>query len=666
MKFTHVLEPIRINQLEIRNRIYRSGHGTYFGKGKVNDTLVAYHEERAKSGIGLSTTEVTVVHPSSASQPTIWGWDDSVIAGYRDLSNAAHKHGMKMFTQIWHGGQHWPGFDGIGWSASAVPSPWGPVPIAMNQEQIEEIIACFAATAVRAREGGMDGIEVHFGHGYLIQQFLSPISNLRADGYGGSLENRMRFGREVLLAARKAVGDDYPIGIRISDANIEGGVTIAECAEVVGKLCAEGLLDFVNGSMGSYHSVPSMLPGMDTPVGSMIPAAGPILAGANPYTKTQRKVVRMTAGRFQTLEEADQLIRSDVADMVAIVRAMIADPQLMTKTLAGKAEDVRPCIGCNQGCVGGIMGPLHQMGCTVNPVVGFERTLSEDLIQKTATPKKVVIVGGGPAGMEAARMAATVGHKVVLFEAQSSLGGAVNIAKRAPNLHPIGDIALWLEREIYRLGVDVRLATYAEKSEIDAEKPDAVIIATGSTPRMDGWQANVPDMRARGMVQPHVHSSHTIFDVPTGKLGKTAVIYDDVGHFEALAVAEYLVKQGVAVTFITKHPQIAPKMFATMRLDPVLKRLHQGQFDFVPRSRIVEIDKDTVNYVPLEGEKLRTAKADIVVFVADNLPLLDVHQSLLDDAALASRRTVKLVGDAKSPRDLQAAIADGHMAGRFV
>ena len=296
----------------------------------------------------------------------------------------------------------------------------------------------------------------------------------------------------------------------------------------------------------------------------MIPAAGPILAGANPYTKTQRKVVRMTAGRFQTLEEADQLIRSDVADMVAIVRAMIADPQLMTKTLAGKAEDVRPCIGCNQGCVGGIMGPLHQMGCTVNPVVGFERTLSEDLIQKTATPKKVVIVGGGPAGMEAARMAATVGHKVVLFEAQSSLGGAVNIAKRAPNLHPIGDIALWLEREIYRLGVDVRLATYAEKSEIDAEKPDAVIIATGSTPRMDGWQANVPDMRARGMVQPHVHSSHTIFDVPTGKLGKTAVIYDDVGHFEALAVAEYLVKQGVAVTFITKHPQIAPKMFATM------------------------------------------------------------------------------------------------------
>jgi 2,4-dienoyl-CoA reductase-like NADH-dependent reductase (Old Yellow Enzyme family) len=662
MKFTHVLEPIRINQVEVKNRIFRSGHGTYFGKGRVNDTLVAYHEERAKNGVGLSTSEVTVVHPSSASQPTIWGWDDSVIPGFRDLSTAAHRHGMKMFAQIWHGGHHWPGLDGIAWSASAVPSPWGPVPIAMSEEQIQEMIASFAATSVRAREGGMDGIELHFGHGYLVQQFFSPFTNLRTDRYGGSLENRMRFGREILLAVRKAVGNDYATGIRISDSNAPGGVTIEECAQMVKLFCQEGLIDFVNGSMGSYHSVASMLPAMDTPVGAMLPAARPIVAGAN----ATRNVVRMTAGRFQTLEEADQLIRDDQADMVAIVRAMIADPEVMTKTLAGRAEDVRPCIGCNQGCVGGIMGPMHQMGCTVNPAVGFESTLSESLIRPAATPRKVVVVGGGPAGMEAARVAALCGRHVVLFEAQSDLGGAINIAKRAPHLHPAGDITLWLEREIFRLGVDVRLATYAERDEIIAENPDVVIVATGSVPRTDGLQSDTPGLLTQGIDQPHVHTSHEIFDVPLSTLGKTAVVYDDVGHYEAIGVAEYLVKQGLHVTFITRHPQLAPKMVATSRVEPALVRLQDGgNFDFVPRARIVEIGKNNVQHVPLQGVQLRTVAADTVVFVTNNQSLIDVHDSLRDSAK-SRPFTLKLIGDALSPRDIQAAITDGHMAGRFI
>jgi thioredoxin reductase len=405
-----------------------------------------------------------------------------------------------------------------------------------------------------------------------------------------------------------------------------------------------------------------MLPATETPVGAMLPAAGPIIAAAN----ATKNVVRMTAGRFQTLEEADQLIREGTADMVAIVRAMIADPDVMSKTLAGRADEIRPCIGCNQGCVGGILGPAGQIGCTVNPTVGFEQTLHEDLIIRTDQSKKVVVVGGGPAGMEAARLAALSGHRVILFEASSQLGGAINLAKRAPNLRSLGDINLWLEREIYRLGVDVRISTYAEREDILAQAPDAVIIATGSAPRMDGIQADTPALPALGMEQSHVHSSQDIFDVPVSQLGKSAVVYDDTGHYEAIGVAEYLISRGLGVTFITRLPMMSPTIARTTRLEPALRRLNEGDFEFIPRARIVEIGKSEVQYVPLEGKRIKHAPADTVVFISGNQPLTEVHESLTRGQNEPPSFILKLAGDAQSPRDLQFAILEGHMAGRFL
>jgi 2,4-dienoyl-CoA reductase-like NADH-dependent reductase (Old Yellow Enzyme family)/thioredoxin reductase len=667
MKFTHVLRPILINRTEVKNRIFRSAHGTYFGKGVINDKLIAYHEARAKSGVGLSTLEVTVVHPTSATNPGVFAWDDTVIPGFRALSGAVQRYGMKMFVQLWHGGHHWPGWDGIAWSASNIPSPWGPTPLAMDEEKIAEIINAFAAAAVRVREGGMDGVELHFGHGYLVHQFFSPYTNDRTDRYGGTLNKRMRFGREILAAVRAAVGADFPVGIRISDSNAPGGVTVAECTEIVRSYCGDGLLDFVNGSMGSYHSVASMLPAMQTPVGAMMPAAGPIVAGANNMRGHDTQgVVRMVAGRFQTLEEADQLIRQDEADMVAIVRAMVADPDLVKKTLEGRAEDVRPCIGCNQGCVGGIMGPAGQMGCVVNPAVGFERTLAEDLIVPALLARKVIIIGGGPAGMEAARLAALSGHQVTLFEAHSRLGGAVNLAAQAPNLRPIGDITLWLEREIYRLGVDVRLSSYAEPQDVLALQPDSVIVATGSSPRMDGWQAGTPGLPVTGTGQKHVYSSHDIFAVPAAALGRHAVVYDDVGHYEAVSVAEHLIRHGVAVTFITRHAQFAPGMAATARVEPALERLEAGEFTLVTRARLISINAASVDYAALAGERHHTVPADVVVLITKNVPMTELHDQLITGRNAPPSFALQLVGDALSPRDLQAAIADGHMAGRGI
>jgi 2,4-dienoyl-CoA reductase-like NADH-dependent reductase (Old Yellow Enzyme family)/threonine dehydrogenase-like Zn-dependent dehydrogenase len=661
VKLTHILQPITINRLEIKNRVFRPGHGTYYGQGGISDALIAYHEARARAGVGLSTLEVCCVHPSTSSNRTIYGWSDSIIPDFQRIASAMHRHGMKLFVQVWHGGHHWPNIDGSPpWSASDVPSPWGFVPVPMSRDQIGEIVQSFAATARRAQEGGLDGVEMHMGHGYLVHQYFSPITNVRQDEYGGSLQNRARFGREILSAVRKAVGPDFPVGIRISDSHVPGGVTADECADIVRSYCGDRLLDFVNASMGSYYDVPSMLPAMDTPTGAMVPSSGRIAAAAS------GKVVSMVVGRYRTLEEADQAIRDGIADIVGINRAMIADSDLVTKTLAGQGERVRPCIGCNQGCVGGILSAAPHMACTVNPTVGYESTLGEHLIVKAPHTLKVVVVGGGPAGMEAARVAALSGHKVVLFEAQSRLAGALNIAKKAPKSAQIGDIGVWLEQELYHLGVDVRLSCYAESGDVLAERPDAVIVATGSMPRMDGFQASAPGLPTQGVAQPHVYTSTDIYNVPRENLGQSAVVFDDVGHYEALGVAEYLIVQGLAVTFVTRFASLAPKIDAIQRLEPVLRRLRRGEFSLRVRGRVVQIGATACKLGWLDGDQVDVVPASTVVLVGYTSANTAVYDELVNSRGASQDMQLKIIGDAASPRDLQVAIREGHMAGRFL
>jgi NADPH-dependent 2,4-dienoyl-CoA reductase/sulfur reductase-like enzyme len=328
---------------------------------------------------------------------------------------------------------------------------------------------------------------------------------------------------------------------------------------------------------------------------------------------------------------------------------------------------VRPCIGCNQGCVAGIRTPVQRMLCTVNPAVGFETTLSEDFIAKAAAPKKVVIVGGGPAGMEAARVAALSGHKVVLFEAQRDLGGMVNIAKRAPKLSGIADITVWLAQEVYRLGVDVRLSTYAELSDVMAERPDAVIVATGAQARRDGRQASCPGLPITGVDQPHVYTPRDIFDVPAAKLGKRAAVLDDVGHYEAIGVAEHLLAQGLHVTFVTRHSSFAPQMEAAVRSEPALKRLRKagGMFALHVRGRLVDIGQGTCKLGWLEGEETWTVPADAVVLVLHGEPDNALYREMGGGTRAKQDFALKLVGDANSPRDVLAAIREGHMAARF-
>lgn len=659
MSFDRIMSPIMINGLEVRNRVARAAHGTSYGRGVISDDLIAYHEARAKGGVGLNILEATVVHPSSSNH-TVNALDDSIIPGFAKLGEACSRHGMRTFVQLWHGGHRWAPANGQApISASDVPCPLGVVntPQPMTLDQIEEVTEAFADAAERVRKSGLDGIELHCGHGYLMHQFLCPLTNRREDDYGGSLENRMRFMHGILGAIRKRVGNDFPLGIRISDYNAPGGFTPEEAGDVVARVCEDKLVDYVSGSMGSPYSIATMLGCMDQPSGYMLPSAEPIVSRST--------VPTMIAGRFGTLDEGEQAIRAGLADMVSYVRAMIADPDLVVKSVAGNAIGVRPCIGCNQGCVGGIRTPVQRMTCTVNPAVGFERTMDEALLNPTSAPRKVVVVGGGPAGMEAARLARSQGHNVVLMEAQPTLGGAVNIAKHAPKLQAIHDITIWQEEEIFRLGVDVRLSTWAETDEVLAENPDVVIIATGSMPRMDGLQAQRPERVIPGFHQPHVLSSWDLLLGSPDGLGKSAVVFDDIGHYEGIAAAEYLIEHGVAVTYVARHSSFSPTMDIILRTGPALRRLRKGKFDLVVSGRIVEIGKDDCKIGYLDGDEEWAVPADTVVFVSYNQAQADLWRALGGGSREPKPYELHLIGDANAPRDLLMAIREGNMVGRI-
>jgi 2,4-dienoyl-CoA reductase-like NADH-dependent reductase (Old Yellow Enzyme family) len=648
-----IFEPIRIGRVTVPNRVVRTAHGTWIARGEINDDLIAYHVARAQGGVGLSYVEFTTVHPSSFS-PGLWSWDDSAIDGLRRLVHAIRPHGMRMFQQLAHGGYMYPPLNGPGWSASATANPLnGAIAVPMRREQIAEIVSAFAQAARRSCESGLDGVEIHVGHGYLLHEFLSPLTNHRADEYGGSLENRLRFTREVLRAARDVVEPGFPIGIRLSDQFAPGGLTAEECAQIAGMLEADGLIDFINGSQGSYHVLPVMLPAMDQPLGSMLPSSSKVVAGVKNIPRI------LTAARVRTLEEAEQLLRDGLGDLIGLQRAHIADPHLVRKTREGRVDEIRPCIACNQGCVGGLLSAAGRLGCAVNPAVGFERSLSEDLIERAVAPRKVLVIGGGPAGLEAARVAALAGHRVVLAEASSNLGGTVNVAKLAPRMHAFGDITAWLEREVQRLGVEIRTSTYLDASDVRAESPDAVIVATGASPRMDGVQVAVPALPARGVNLPHVLSSTDLLTDKTRRLGATALVFDDVGHYEAVGAAEYLISKGVAVTFATRCASFAPTVETWTRAEPALERLQVGDFRLLTRMQLVEIQPEVALLRPLQGERVERIRADMVVLVLPRESLGLLHEELRSAVSQFA-----VIGDALAPRDLQAAMREGHLAAR--
>ena len=657
MPLTHVHTPINLGPVALKNRVVRTAHATNLGAGTMNDALIGYHLARAEGGVGLSIIEILSVHPSTPATLNVFIPD--IGDAYRKLVAAVRPHGMKLFQQLWHGGHNALPLDGSPpWSASDVPSPTiGVTPVPMTQAMIDEIVAAYADTARKCEEWGLDGVEIHCAHGYLPAQFLSPNANRRSDGYGGSFENRLRFLREVVAAVRQAVSVNFAVGVRVAPDQSAGGIGVEDVQRAVQALEDEHLIDFVDVSLGDYHAFPKLIGGMHEPMGYEMPTSAPIARAA--------RTPAIVTGRFRTLEEADQIIRLGDADLVALTRAHIADPQLVNKTLAGHPEQVRPCIACNQGCVGGLLGPAARMGCTVNPAIGAEDSLDDTRLTPVTTPRRVLVVGGGPAGMEAARVAALRGHTVTLAEAADNLGGTLRIAARAPQRHGIADIAVWLEQEIYRLGVDVRLSSYLSADDIRSLAPDAVILATGSLPRMDGIQLSHPGEPIAGIERPHVLSSWDLLLERPPRPVKSAVVIDDVGHYEGIAAAEHLLAQGAEVHFVTRHAAFAHQMEAALSAEPALQRFARGRFTLHLRTRALAIGQNDVEllpaYLPAGGPGAFRVPAERVVFISHNAP----NRELASELA-TSGIPLQIIGDANAPRFLPVAIREGRLAGMAV
>lgn len=644
-----IWEPLHIGSVEIPNRVARASNTTTMFPFSVNDDFVAYHLARARSGVGLTILEAGSVHPNSQIAYMV---DETAVPGFEKLVAAVRPHGMRIFQQLWHGGHNLGGKAGqMPWSASATPSPLtGIIGVPMGQPDIDELVAAFATAARLCKDIGLDGVELHAGHGYIVQQFLSPLTNQRDDHYNGGPLDRARFMIEILKAVRAAVGSDFPVGARMGSSVAKGGNSPQEIALIAAHLESEGLIDFLDITYSDYFLMPGMAHTMAFPSGYQLAINEPIAAAVS--------VPRLVTGRYRTLEEAEQVLREGQADMVSLVRAQIADPELVRKTREGRVEDVRPCIACNQGCVGGLL-QIGRMQCTVNPAAGYEAELDETLIVKTDTPKRVLIVGGGPSGMEAARVSALMGHTVILAEANSQLGGAVQVAKRAPHLIILGDLLEWLERQIFALGVEVRLSTYMEADDILAEAPDVVIVATGSMHTGDGRQTLIPGELPPGVGLPHVFNPVSLIMAPKPDLaGKAALVFDDVGRYDAIAAAEYLAQAGASVTFATSMSSFAPKMLGTSRDNESLRRLNQGPFTLLVNHNLIAIAPDHCMVRALGAKEEDRVDADIVVMVTSQVPIRNLYDELRGQV------DIRLVGDALSPRDLLAAMHDGHRTAR--
>jgi 2,4-dienoyl-CoA reductase-like NADH-dependent reductase (Old Yellow Enzyme family)/thioredoxin reductase len=659
MSLANVLSPISIGAVAIKNRIFRSAHGTAFGSS-MNERRIAYHSARARGGVGLSVLEALSVHPSSPlglADLNLWSGEEKG-EGYKRLIDACAPYGMKLFQQLHHYGANSIPPDGSPpWSASDIPGIFaGIVPIPMTKAMIDAVVEGFADSAVQCERFGIDGVEIHAAHGYLLAQFLSANTNRRDDEYGGSLENRSRIILEITTAIRKSVSREFIIGIRLGDDIIKGGTHGDDHAWLCRELQERGLIDYVSLTLGNYSNVDKIASGMYDPPGYELPYAE--------LVTRKTTLPTLVAGRFGTLEQADEVICSGAADMVGMTRAHIADPDLIRKTLDGRLAEIRPCIGCNQVCVANVTHGIP-LGCTVNIGAGSEATAGDEHLSKVAAPRRVAVVGGGPAGLEAARVAALRGDKVTLFEARPALGGNLLYASLAPTREPIGDILVWLESELLRLGVDVRLNSLAHADDIQAINPDRIIVATGSRPRMDGIQLMAPGEPIIGFDQPHVLSSNDLFSDPARTFEKTAVVIDDLGHYEAIAVAEYLISHGVGVTLVTTKPSLAPGAELAMMSEPALRRMTPKGLRVIDRSRVLEITKHSViiapTYLPTETNIREQIEARLVVYVSHNRP----ENSLAKDLGIRGLQ-VKIIGDAVSPRFLQAAMLDGHQAGASI
>ncbi|MFA7440184.1 MAG: FAD-dependent oxidoreductase [Sphingomonadaceae bacterium] len=638
--YDNLFEPIRVGPVTIENRIVRTAHGTLL----TGEPLIAYHEARARGGVGMSTLEASGVHPTSPSVLPLWS--DSILPFFAEISDRVRRHGMKLFQQLYHSGAATSFNDPLKapWSVSATANPLANVvPLAMTKGMIGEVVESFGKAARRVRDGGLDGVDIHASSGYLIHEFLSPALNRREDEYGGSFENRLRFLREVIAAIRAEVGNDIAVGVRLPNEDyVPGGLTPDMNALIAAAV--DPLVDYVSLHMGSYWRFHKLIAPADDPLGVEMPANRPVTAAVT--------VPTIVVGRIMTLDHASSIVASGEASMVSMVRALIADPELVNKARRLEEDRIRPCIGTNTGCVGQLMA-RGMLGCVVNVAAAREDTIPFEPVDKAGVRKKILVAGGGPAGLEAARTAALRGYDVELHEAGQRLGGQVAMAASAPHRADVGQIVRWLENELELLGVAVHLNSPVDADKVMESGADEVIIATGSTPRDDGFQLSTPSAPLKGHDLPHVYNSWELFGVGRRpELNGPALIYDDSGTFEAISAADMLLAAGLEVTFVSRFEKLGERVpFPPVTVGAARERLMSGKLQFLGGHYLEKISRDSVEAGVLYSSRRTHIPARTVVLVTMNDP-----NRLLADELTARGIGHHCIGDVLGRSDIMSAI----------
>ncbi|MFH8447310.1 mycofactocin system FadH/OYE family oxidoreductase 2 [Streptomyces sp. NPDC018026] len=645
MTYRHLFSPLRVGPLTLANRVVFSAHLTNFAQdGLPSERHAAYYGARAAGGAGLVITEEHSTHVTDwPYEKLIHGFRPAVVPGYRRITDAVHAHGVPVLAQLNHNGGQASGMYSRRpvWAPSPVPDPlFREVPKAVDLAEIAEITDGYATVAGHTVQGGFDGVELQCSHSSVVRGFLSPATNLRTDAYGGALANRARLLLEIVDAVREAIGPDRALGVRLcGDELIDGGTTIEEAVEVARMVEATGKVDYINTSIGVATSTLYMIEA------SMAVRPGYALFVSNAIRRAVRLPV-IGVGRIKDPVQAERALEEGHCDLVGVVRGQIADPDFLAKARAGHTAEIRTCLSCNQECVGR-MGLNHRLGCIENPRAGHEAV---DLPVPRAGTRRVLVVGGGPGGLQSAATAARLGHRVTLYERAGATGGQVASAAVVPGRAEFLDLTRNLLTECRRLGVEIRTGVEATEEMLRAERPDAVVLATGARPQAPHWAgglARVVDVR-------------DVVEDRAAPFGDVLVV-DELGFHQATSVAELLADRGCRVRICTPGMVVGQDLGITLDMETFCARADAKGIEFatdrVVLSAAGEEDGDGVSVEVLTHTtgQMSRVRADWVVCAVHQTPEDDLWKALRDAPFEVHR-----VGDCLAPRRADAAVVEGH------
>lgn len=632
-RFERIFSPIKIGTLEVKNRFFMPPMCTAYAtiRGEVTDRLIAYYVERARGGVGLINVECTSVSPTGKVFEHMTGlYDDDMIPGYKKLTDGIHEAGAKVAIQISHAGRRTSSMvtGEIPIAPSPIPRLNGEVPRELTIDEIRKLIDDFVKAVERVKKAGFDAVMIHMAHGYLINEFLSPLSNKRQDEYGRDLDGRARFAIEVLQKTREKVGREFPITCRFcADEYMPGGFDLNQSRYVAERLEKEGI-NAIDVSAGTHETDYIMSAPSNMPPGFL-----------THLSRAVKEVVQVPVGAVGRINDpllAEEILKEEKADFISIGRALIADPEFPFKALEGRLEEIRPCTACNLGCNDRMYRQLD-ISCQTNPMVGRETYCG---IEPASRKKKVLIAGGGPAGLEAARVAALRGHEVFIYEKEKVLGGQLNLSAAAPGKVEYGKLVKYYEYQMQKLQVNV-VHKEANKEEIGKVKPEVIIFATGGKPQT-----------GEEFIRIDSQSVVLAWDVLQGKkLGGPEIVIIGGGQV-GCETAEFLLGQDKKITILEMLETVAADMSKRAR-KIVLDTLVRSGVEIIKEAVVTEISDSEVRY-ERAGLKEKIEEFDHVVLAVGTVP----ERSLLDEVGDVNIPAFS-IGDCVSPRRALEAIREG-------